>query len=100
MREYPVVYLWYGKKAYRPIEEIMKDDVDYFFWLLEKFQNVTVEQAEYFKGLYGADIPNLFIENVKPYEYLKGDPEELYLELCKFPRPDLEETLRKYRKVI
>lgn len=98
VREYPIVRFWYGKGArFKTIEELMDEDPDWFLWALEKFQNVTVEQAHHFKEKYGMNIPPRLVENVPPYEHVKGDPESLYMELCQFPRPNLEEVLTKYR---
>lgn len=99
IREYPIVKFWYGKGArFKTIEDLMDGNPDWFLWALERFQNVTVGQAKHFKEKYGLDIPSRFVEDVPPYEYRVGDPEALYQELCTFPRPSLQETLRKYRK--
>ena len=96
-REYPVAYLWYGKHAYEPIEQVIQLYPDYFFWMLETFQNVTPGQAAHFKVCYGEVIPPEAIEDVEPYYYIKKDPPELYQELCKFPRPELKPTLDLFR---
>lgn len=76
----------------------MDQDIDYFIWAVNKFQNITVSQAQHFKDTYGLDFPSKYIEDVPPYEHKKGDPEELYMELCNSPRPDLNQVLAKYRK--
>ena len=97
VREYPVAYLWYGKHAYEPLEQIMDLYPDYFLWMLEKFQNVTTSQATFFQKKYQVDIPPEAVENVPPYVYVRKDPPELYEALCKFPRPELSQVLHQYR---
>lgn len=98
VREYPIVRFWYSKAArFKSIEELMDNDPDYFLWALGAFQNITVDQANHFEEKYGLKIPPKFVEDVPPYEHMKGDPVELYQELCDFPRPSLDEVLTKYR---
>ena len=66
-------------------------------WSIGAFQNVTPAQAQYFKKITGKDIPEEAIQDVTPYEYQEGDPEQLYIDLC--TTQDLDKTLQKYRGV-
>lgn len=83
--EFPVTHWWYGKHAYRPIEEVIDKWPDYFIWAVQKFQDVTVQQAKYFKDKYGMELPAEVIApaEVEPYEYTKGSPEGEYADVCK-----------------
>lgn len=94
-REYPIVRWWYTSQRGKTIEETMKTNVNFFLWAMRTFQDITPSQARYFKGLYGREIPERYIRDVQPYEYVKGDPESLYCELC--GSGDLDGVLRKYR---
>ena len=96
-REYPIVRFWYTKHAGRTIEEIIDKDLDFFLWVVSTFQNVTPRQAEYFTKKTGKTLNPIVIDNVEPYEYVKGDPEEMYAELCS--THNLQETIIKYRGV-
>lgn len=95
MREWPIVRWWYTKKKGLTIEETIDKDLDWFCWAVKTFQNVTPTQAEYFYKKTGKKINAKFIQDVEPYEYKPGDPEQLYMELC--DTQDLTGTLRKYR---
>lgn len=95
MREWPIVRWWYTKKKGLTIEETIDKDLDWFCWAVKTFQNVTPQQAEYFEKKTGKKINAKFIQDVEPYEYKTGDPEQLYMELC--DTQDLTGTLRKYR---
>lgn len=83
-RELPCSYLWYGKHAYKPIEEVIDKWPDYFLWEVSSFLDVTPAQAEYFKEKYGMELPPEVIApaEVQPYEYKKDSPEGEYEELC------------------
>ena len=93
MREFPIQKFWYGKgAAYKSIEELMEKNPGWFIWAVETFQDLTPQQAEHFKEVYGMDLPEDVIcsrelldkiNNGKPYEYQKGDTEEMYKELCR-----------------
>ena len=95
MREWPIVKLWYTKHKGRTIEWIIDNDVTYFCWMVKTFQNVTPAQAEYFKKRWHKELADKVIQDVQPYEWQKGDPDDLYMELCE--TQNLEETLNKYR---
>jgi hypothetical protein len=95
MREWPIVKWWYTRKKGLTIEQTIDKDYHWFCWAVEEFQNVTPRQAEYFKRKTGKSINPKFIQDVEPYEWKTGDPEELYMELCE--TQDLNGTLRKYR---
>ena len=83
--EHPCSYLWYGKHAYKPIEEVIDKWPDYFLWEVSEFLDVTVQQARYFKDKYGMELPAEVIApaEVEPYEYTKGSPEGEYADVCK-----------------
>lgn len=93
MREFPIKRFWYGKgAAYKNIEELMEKNPGWFIWAVETFQDLTLQQAEHFKEVYGMDLPKDVIcsqklldmvNNGKPYEYQKGDNEEVYKNLCR-----------------
>ena len=95
MREWPIKFWWYTRKNGLTIEETIDKDLDWFCWAVKEFQNVTPKQAEYFKLKTGKAINPKYIQDVEPYEYKPGDPEQLYMELCE--TQDLTGTLRKYR---
>lgn len=95
MREWPIVRWWYTKKKGLTIEETIDKDLEWFCWVVKTFQNVTPSQAEYFYKKTGKKINAKFVQDVEPYEYKPGDPEQLYMELC--DTQDLTGTLRKYR---
>lgn len=93
MREFPIKKFWYGKgAAYRDINELMEKNSRWFIWAVETFQDLTPEQAEHFKEVYGMELPSELvcsqelldeINNGKPYEFKKGDSEDVYKELCR-----------------
>ena len=93
MREFPIKKFWYGKgAAYRDIEELIEKNPKWFIWAVETFQDVTAEQAEHFKKIWGMELPpqviakGELIESINggvPYEYHKGDTEETYKNLCR-----------------
>lgn len=94
--EYPIVRYWYTKYKGLTIEQIIDRDVDYFRWLVANFQNVTPKQANYYFQKTGNRLNPKVIQDVEPYEWLPGDPEEtLYMEIC--TTQDLQGCLRKYR---
>ena len=93
--EYPIVFFWYTKHKGKTIEELIDKDVSFFEWTVSVFQNVTPSQAEYYFRKTGKELPAEVIQDVTPYEYLPGDPESMYMELCE--TGDLERTIRKYR---
>lgn len=80
--EYPISFIWYTKHAGKTIEWIMDHDPSYFVWMLKTFQDVTPPQADHFYSRYKKRIPKQYIQDVEPYTYQKGDPEEMYMELC------------------
>ena len=83
--ESPVVKMWYGKMAGRTIEEIIDTKPDYFIWMVEQFQDITVDQARYFKEKYGMELPPDVIapSDTIPYEHTKDSPEGEYIDICK-----------------
>lgn len=93
--EWPIVKFWYTKKKGLTIEEVIDKDLDWFLWAVLTFQNVTKKQADYFFKKTGKRLNQKLIQDVEPYEWVNGDPDELYMELCKCQ--DLKRTLRKYR---
>lgn len=93
--EWPVTMLWYTKQAGHTIEEIIDRDVTFFEWIVKTFQLVTPKQAEYYKLRTHREIPKEYIQDVTPYEWQKGDPDQLYMELCK--SQNLESTLLRFR---
>lgn len=83
--EYPIVRFWYGKGAkYKTIEELIDNEPKLFLWYVEKFQDVTVKQAQHFKDRYGMDLPDEVISDVEPYEHRKGapSPDTEYEKIC------------------
>lgn len=96
--EYPIVRFWYTKQSGRTIEEIIDREPSFIEWVVSTFQNLTPQQASYFKKKTGKLIPDECIQDVKPYEYKEGDPMELYMELCDSGK-SLNEILHKYRGV-
>lgn len=94
-REYPITTLWYTRKKGMSIEEVIDKDPDWMMWAIRSFQNLTPKQAEYFKKRTGVTINPKFIQDVEPYEWMKGDSDKLYAELCE--NNDLNFTLKKYR---
>lgn len=95
--EYPIVRFWYTKQAGRTIEEIIDREPSFIEWAIKNFQNVTPSQATYFEKKTGKTIPDICIQDVKPYEWVEGDTEQLYIDLCK--SQDLEGTLFKHRGI-
>lgn len=93
--EWPIVSWWYTKKKGLTIEETIDKDLDWFLWAVCAFQNVTPAQAEYFYKKTGKKLNPKLIQNVEPYEWVKGDTEEMYMEICN--TQDLHGTIRKYR---
>ena len=93
--EWPVVMIWYTKYAGSTIEHIIDVNVDYFEWMVKTFQLVTPKQAQYYKSKTGLDIPEEYIKDVIPYEWRRGDPDCLYMDICR--SNDLEGTLLRYR---
>lgn len=67
--EVPCLYLWYGKHAYKPMEEVMEKWPDYFLWAVDEFLDITPDQASHFKDLYGEEIPPEYIKDVPPFDY-------------------------------
>ena len=94
--EYPIVFFWYTKYKGKAIEWIIDHDPEYICWCIKTFQDITPAQAQYFKNRWHKEIRSEFIQDVKPYEWQKGDPDNLYMELCE--TRDLEGTLKKYRE--
>jgi hypothetical protein len=95
MREWPIVKWWYTRKKGLTIEETIDKDLSWFCWAVKEFQNVTPSQAKYFEEKTGKKLPARYIQDVEPYEWQPGDPEQLYMELCE--TQDLDGTLLKYR---
>lgn len=93
--EWPIKFWWYTKKKGMTMEEVIDKDLDWFLWAVCTFQNVTPEQAEYFKKRTGKTLNSRLIQDVEPYEYKTGDTEEMYMEICR--TQDLHGTLRKWR---
>lgn len=93
--EWPIVKFWYTKKKGLTIEEVIDKDPDWFIWAVITFQNVTKKQSDYFFKRTGKKLSEKLIQDVEPYEWMYGDPDELYMELCE--SQDLKKTLRKYR---
>lgn len=93
MREFPIKKFWYGKgAAYKTIEELMEKNPGWFIWAVETFQDLTPEQAEHFKEVYRMDLPQEVIcsqelldeiNNGEPYEFKKGDSEDVYKDMCR-----------------
>lgn len=96
--EYPIARFWYTKQSGRTIEEIIDREPSFIEWAVSTFQNLTPQQASYFKKKTGKLIPDECIQDVPPYEYKEGDPMELYMELCDSSK-SLDEILHKYRGV-
>ena len=95
MREYPVVKMWYTKHKGKTIEEIIDKDPSFACWMIKTFQNLTPTQAQYFKKRWGKELKKEYIQDVEPYEWKKGDPEQLYMELCE--TQDLQKALQRWR---
>ena len=95
MREWPIVKWWYTRKKGLTIEETIDKDLRWFCWAVKEFQNVTPSQAKYCEKKTGKKLPARYIQDVEPYEWQPGDPEQLYMELCE--TQDLDGTLLKYR---
>lgn len=93
--EYPVTHMWYTKHKGRTIEWIIDHDPDYLVWMVKTFQDLTPSQAQYFFDRHGKRFRDEFVQDVTPYTYEKGDPEEMYAELCE--TKDLKRTLLKWR---
>ena len=96
--EYPISRFWYTKQAGLTIEEIIDREPSFIEWAISTFQNVTPQQALYFTKQTNKVIPEECIQDVQPYEYLDGDSEDLYMELCNSGK-SLEYILQKYRGV-
>lgn len=94
--EYPIAFFWYTKYKGKTIEWIIDHDPEYLCWCIKTFQDITPAQAQYFKNRWHKEIRSEFIQDVKPYEWQKGDSDNLYMELCE--TRDLEGTLKKYRE--
>ena len=97
LREYPIVRFWYTKYSGMTIEEIIDKDIDFFLWAVSSFQNVTPQQAKYFEKKTGKVLNPRVIVDVEPYEYVKGDPEEMYMEICN--TQNLQSAILKYRGI-
>ena len=95
-REWPVTMMWYTKHAGQTIERIIDTDLPYFEWMVRTFLMVTPDQAEYYKHVTGNDIPKDYVMNVEPYSWQKGDPEDLYIDICRHGNIDF--WLEQYRK--
>ena len=93
--EWPIVKFWYTRHKGLTIEELIDKHPDFFLWAVATFQNVTPAQAEYYHKKTGRRLNQMVIQDVEPYEWQPGDPEGLYMDLCK--TQDLRGTLRKYR---
>jgi len=94
--EWPIVRFWYTRYKGCTIEELIDKHLDFFLWAVSTFQNVTPSQAEYYYKKTGQRLNPAVIQDVEPYEWQKGDPEEdLYMEICR--TQDLHGTLHKYR---
>lgn len=96
MREYPIKKLWYTRYSGLTIEQLIDKNPGYFVWMVTAFQNVTPAQAKHFTRKTGKVLNKMYIQDVEPYEWQKGDPDELYMELC--DTQDLKGVLKKYRK--
>lgn len=93
MREFPIKKFWYGKgAAYRDIEELMEKNPGWFIWAVETFQDLTPVQAQHFFEFYGMDLPLEVVTRQElldeingglPYEFKKGDSEDIYKDLCR-----------------
>ena len=93
MREFPIRKFWYGKgAAYNTIEELLEKNPGWFIWAVETFQDLSPAQAEHFRKVYGMELPESVITSQElldsingglPYEYKKGDGEEVYKEICR-----------------
>ena len=95
MREWPIVRFWYTKKKGKTIEEIIDTDVDWLNWAIKEFQNLTPKQAKYYELKTKKKLNPKYIQDVEPYEWKNGDPDNLYMDLCN--NQDLRYTLRKWR---
>lgn len=93
--EWPIVSFWYTRKEGQTIEQIIDTDVTFFEWAVSNFQNVTPKQAAYYTEKTGRVVPAQAIQDVEPYEWRKGDPEKLYMELCE--TQNLKDCLYRYR---
>ena len=93
--EWPIVMWWYTKKKGMTMEEVIDRDLDWFLWAVCTFQNVTPAQAEYFKKKTGRELNPLLIQDVEPYQWQRGDKDEMYMEICE--SQDLKGIIRKWR---
>lgn len=93
--EYPIVRLWYTKREGWTIEELIRNDITFFEWLVSNFQDVTPAQAQFYKRLTKKELPSEVIKDVTPYEWKNGDPECLYSEVCR--SGDLDSSILKHR---
>lgn len=64
------------------MEEVIRTKPDYFIWAVETFQDITREQAELFRELYGESLPEEVIRDVPPYVFTKDSPEGEYEQIC------------------
>ena len=93
MREFPIKFFWYGKgAAYSSIEELMEKNPKWFIWAVETFQDLSPDQAEHFKEIYGMELPKEVIASQElldeinsgeAYGFKKGDSEEIYKNICR-----------------
>lgn len=81
--EWPITKWWYTRNKGLTIEQTIDKDLNWFLWAVTAFQNVTPAQADYFYRKTGHHLDPKVIQNVEPYEWKKGDPDELYMEICK-----------------
>lgn len=95
--EWPITKFWYTKKAGQTIEHIIDTDISWFEWAVSNFQNVTPSQASYYEKKTGRRMNPRYIQDVTPYEYKKGDPDQMYMELCECQ--DLNKMILKYRGI-
>ena len=93
--EWPIKKFWYTKKKGQTIEHIIDTDISFFEWAVKTFQNVTPQQAAYYKNKTGHTLNPRVIQDVEPYEWIPGDNDKLYEELCE--TQDLPSALRKWR---
>ena len=93
--EYPIAFFWYTKKKGQTIEQIIDTDPSFFEWAVSVFQLVTPSQAMHYTRKTGRKIDPCLIMNAEPYTWQKGDPEQMYMELCEVC--DLGSVISKYR---
>lgn len=93
--EWPIVRFWYTRKEGQTIESIIDTDITFFEWAVSNFQNVTPSQARYYTNRTCRVVPNEAIQDVEPYEWLKGDDERLYISIC--DTQDIQGSIYKFR---